>query len=92
MRDSDRSAAAIDEWTGAPLRPAASSLPPEALVPMETPKRIGNYAVQISWGDGVSQLSTFEQLSELAAVARRAEEVKRREGRVEEEASGAVRV
>lgn len=70
VRDSDRSAAAIDEWTGAPLRPLASSLPAEALVPIEPPKSVGNYAVQITWGDGVSQLSTFEQLSELAAAAR----------------------
>ena len=89
VRDSDRSAAAIDEWTGAPLRPAASSLPAEALIPSEAPRRVGNYAVQISWGDGVSQLSTFEQLGELAAAAR-AEG--RREGRREgaaKEASGA---
>ena len=70
VRDSDRSAAAIDEWTGAPLRPLASSLPPESLVPLEAPKAVGNYAVQITWGDGVSQLSTFEQLGELAAGVR----------------------
>jgi len=83
VRDSDRSAAAIDEWTGAPLRPIASSLPAESLVPMETPKSIGNYAVQITWGDGVSQLSTFEHLNELAAGVRA--EGKRRGGGVKEE-------
>jgi DUF971 family protein len=56
---------------------------------------VGNYAVQITWGDGTSQLSTFEQLSELAAGVR-AEE-RRRGGRAgvvkeEEEASKAARV
>lgn len=84
VRDSDRSAAAIDEWTGAPLRPAASSLPPESLVPSEAPRPVGNYAVQITWGDGVSQLSTFEQLNELAAAVR-AEEKRRGGGGVKEE-------
>ena len=97
VRDSDKSAAAVDEWTGAPLRPTAASLPPEALVPLEAPRRVGNYAVQITWGDGVSQLSTFEQLGELAAGAR-AEERRRRRGggggggagaSVEEEAAAA---
>ena len=96
VRDSDRSAAAVDEWTGAPLRPAAASLPPGALAPLEAPRAVGNYAVQITWGDGVSQLSTFEQLSELAAGVR-AEERRRGGGGAgaveeEEEASKAARV
>lgn len=95
VRDSDRSAAAVDEWTGAPLRPTAASLPPEALVPLEAPRPVGNYAVQITWGDGTSQLSTFEQLSELAAGVR-AEERRRGGGagvvKEEEEASKAARV
>ena len=62
VRRSDRSAAIIDEYTGKPKEepdPVPDDIRP---VSIET---VGNYALSISWEDGFSQLSPFDQLMEL---------------------------
>jgi len=63
VRKRDLSAKAIDEWTKMPTEPVDLLLPdsirPESIEPL------GNYAVQILWGDGFNQIAPFDQLYEL---------------------------
>lgn len=66
VRAADRSAAAIDEWTGAPISNAVIS-PDVRPVAVQS---VGNYAAQISWDDGFSQVAPYDQLDELADEAR----------------------
>jgi hypothetical protein len=79
VRASDTSAAALDEWTGAPLSAAAvaddSPGPlPVSIVPL------GNYAVQISWADGFNQVAPYEILEGLRGGAVSEAEAARRGG------------
>ena len=55
VRAADASAAAIDEWTGAPATAAAPV--PDDLRPASV-AAVGNYAAQISWEDGFNQVGT----------------------------------
>jgi len=65
VRRADRSAASIDEWTGKRrVNPAAI---PETIRPVSI-QSVGNYAVQIAWDDGFSQIAPFDQLLELGAA------------------------
>ena len=65
VRAADTSVAAIDEWTGAPISATTASLDPD-LRPVAV-QAVGNYAVQITWSDGASQIAPFEQLDGIAA-------------------------
>ena len=65
VRRNDRSAAAIDEWTGEQiLKPETipDDIEPETIVPL------GNYAAQISWPDGFNQVAPFEILESLERI------------------------
>ena len=54
VRRNDQSAASVDEWTGRPtLRPGDIA---EDIAPLSI-QTVGNYAVQISWPDGLNQVS-----------------------------------
>ncbi|KAK3273939.1 hypothetical protein CYMTET_17845, partial [Cymbomonas tetramitiformis] len=62
VRRNDRSAASVDEWTGEQRldpRTIPEDVQPDSLTP------VGNYAVQISWPDGLNQIATFDLLCEL---------------------------
>jgi Mrp family chromosome partitioning ATPase len=79
VRASDTSAAALDEWTGAPL---STSLPAEG-APHPLPlgvQPLGNYAVQISWDDGFNQVAPYEVLLGLREKAVSEAEAARRGG------------
>ena len=53
VRRNDQSAASVDEWTGrSTLRPGDIA---EDIAPL-TIQTVGNYAVQISWPDGLNQV------------------------------------
>jgi Mrp family chromosome partitioning ATPase len=77
VRASDTSAAALDEWTGAPLAPA---LPEEGHPLPLGVQPLGNYAVQISWSDGFNQVAPYEVLLGLRAQAVSDAEAARRGG------------
>eukprot|EP00667_Euglena_gracilis_P006670 EG_transcript_6735 len=62
VRRADRSAASINEWTGQ-LKVQPEDIP-ETVRPTAI-QGVGNYAVQVSWDDGFTQISPFEQLLEL---------------------------
>lgn len=65
VRRNDRSAASVDEWTGEQRldpRTIPEDVQPDSLTP------VGNYAVQISWPDGLNQVATFDLLCELERV------------------------
>lgn len=53
VRAADTSAKAIDEWTGAPLADAPAV--PADIRPTGV-QAVGNYAAQITWEDGFSQV------------------------------------
>ncbi|GAQ77666.1 hcf101 high-chlorophyll-fluorescence 101 [Klebsormidium nitens] len=62
VRRNDRSAKSVDEWTGQQLlqySDVAEDIVPESIRPM------GNYAVAISWPDGLTQVAPYEQLENL---------------------------
>jgi hypothetical protein len=62
VRRNDTSAASINEWTGQrTLRDedVSDDIEPEGIQP------VGNYAVQIQWPDGFSQVAAFELLESL---------------------------
>lgn len=62
VRRNDQSAASVDEWTGRPtLRPGDIA---EDIAPLSI-QTVGNYAVQISWPDGLNQVATFDLLTGL---------------------------
>lgn len=78
VRLSDTSAAALDEWTGAPLAP---SLPEDGPGPLPLAVQpLGNYAVQISWDDGFNQVAPYEVLLGLRQQAVSEAEAARRGG------------
>lgn len=56
----------VDEWTG--IRMSRDSDVPESIEPVEM-HLLGNYAVQISWPDGFSQVAPLDQLEALHAAA-----------------------
>ncbi|KAF9662493.1 hypothetical protein SADUNF_Sadunf18G0058800 [Salix dunnii] len=59
VRRNDRSAQSVDEWTGEQKLQFADvpeDIEPEEIQPM------GNYAVQITWPDGFSQIAPYDQL------------------------------
>ncbi|CAK7334900.1 unnamed protein product [Dovyalis caffra] len=59
VRRNDRSAQSVDEWTGEQklqYTDVPEDIEPEEIRPM------GNYAVQITWPDGFSQIAPYDQL------------------------------
>ncbi|CAI0629005.1 unnamed protein product [Linum tenue] len=59
VRRNDRSAQSVDEWTGEQklqYNDVPEDVEPEDIRPM------GNYAVQITWPDGFSQIAPYDQL------------------------------
>jgi len=62
VRRNDRSAASVDEWSGAQLLKPSSVK--ESIEPVSI-QTVGNYAVQISWPDGLNQVATYELLCSL---------------------------
>jgi hypothetical protein len=82
VRASDTSAAALDEWTGAPLAPA---LPEEGHPLPLGVQPLGNYAVQISWDDGFNQVAPYEVLLGLRDKAVSDAEAARRGGKSEDD-------
>jgi Mrp family chromosome partitioning ATPase len=67
VRSSDRSAKAVGEATKAEFLMDGKTPVPENIVPLEM-NVIGNYAVQISWPDGFSQVATFAQIQQCARL------------------------
>lgn len=62
VRRNDRSAQSVDEWTGEQklqYTDIPEDIEPEEIRPM------GNYAVQITWPDGFSQIAPYDQLQTL---------------------------
>eukprot|EP00244_Chara_vulgaris_P003770 TRINITY_DN17097_c0_g1_i3.p1 TRINITY_DN17097_c0_g1~~TRINITY_DN17097_c0_g1_i3.p1 ORF type:complete len:221 (-),score=44.07 TRINITY_DN17097_c0_g1_i3:544-1206(-) len=62
VRRNDKSARSVDEWTGEQMlrySDVMENIEPESIRPM------GNYAVAISWPDGLTQVAPFDQLQEL---------------------------
>ncbi|KAL9242385.1 hypothetical protein vseg_016390 [Gypsophila vaccaria] len=62
VRRNDRSAQSVDEWTGEQklqYNDIPEDIEPEEIRPM------GNYAVQITWPDGFSQIAPYDQLQSL---------------------------
>ncbi|KAI5556823.1 hypothetical protein POPTR_018G076600v4 [Populus trichocarpa] len=59
VRRNDRSAQSVDEWTGEQKLQYADV--PEDIEPEEI-RPMGNYAVQITWPDGFSQIAPYDQL------------------------------
>merc|ERR1712054_703495 len=55
VRRNDQSAKSKNEWTGAPL--LLPETIPEDIKPLAL-AGVGNYAVQISWPDGLTQIAT----------------------------------
>eukprot|EP00887_Chlorella_sp_A99_P003029 scaffold9.g3029.t1 len=62
VRRNDTSAISIDEWTGTKLLKDEDI--PEGVTPGSVAP-LGNYAVQIQWEDGFSQVAPFELLAQL---------------------------
>ncbi|KAK9706064.1 hypothetical protein RND81_07G102100 [Saponaria officinalis] len=62
VRRNDRSAQSVDEWTGEQklqYNDIPDNIEPEEIRPM------GNYAVQITWPDGFSQIAPYDQLQSM---------------------------
>ncbi|KAM1155460.1 hypothetical protein ACFX13_026944 [Malus domestica] len=59
VRQNDRSAQSVDEWTGEQKLQFADV--PEDIEPEEI-RPMGNYAVSITWSDGFSQIAPYDQL------------------------------
>lgn len=64
VRRSDKSAKAVGEAAKADFMMDGVTPVPEDIAPLET-NVVGNYAVQISWPDGFSQVATFAQIKAL---------------------------
>ncbi|KAI3429423.1 hypothetical protein D9Q98_005518 [Chlorella vulgaris] len=62
VRRNDQSASSINEWTGE--RTLRDADIPDTLQPVGI-QPVGNYAVQISWEDGFSQIAAYELLDSL---------------------------
>jgi DUF971 family protein len=62
VRRSDRSARAAGEAAKAEFMMDGVTPVPEDIAPLEM-NVVGNYAVQISWPDGFSQVATFAQIA-----------------------------
>ncbi|BDA43886.1 Iron-sulfur cluster carrier protein [Coccomyxa sp. Obi] len=65
VRRNDTSARSINEWTGERMlrdEDVADDVAPASVQPL------GNYAVQISWQDGLNQVAPFELLARLPAL------------------------
>jgi len=65
VRRNDQSAASVDEWTGEQKLRASDVA--ENIAPLEI-QTVGNYAVQISWPDGLNQVATYDLLTGLERV------------------------
>eukprot|EP00241_Pyramimonas_parkeae_P002257 CAMPEP_0114245208 /NCGR_PEP_ID=MMETSP0058-20121206/11762_1 /TAXON_ID=36894 /ORGANISM="Pyramimonas parkeae, CCMP726" /LENGTH=532 /DNA_ID=CAMNT_0001358223 /DNA_START=344 /DNA_END=1942 /DNA_ORIENTATION=+ len=65
VRRNDQSASSIDEWTGEQRLRAEDVA--EDIEPLSI-QTVGNYAVQISWPDGLNQVATFDLLTSLERV------------------------
>jgi hypothetical protein len=63
VRKSDKSAAAPGEARKAEFLADGVTPIPDDIAPSET-NVVGNYAVQISWPDGFSQVATFAQIAQ----------------------------
>lgn len=59
VRRNDTSARSIDEWTG--QRTLRDKDVPEDVAPASV-QPLGNYAVQISWQDGLNQVRAWQAL------------------------------
>jgi len=69
VRRNDCSAKSVDEWTGVRRAGAAGGGGvPEDVAPSDL-GLLGNYALQISWPDGLNQVAPLDQLEALAAAA-----------------------
>ena len=64
VRRSDKSAKAAGEASKADFMMDGVTPVPEDIAPLEM-NVVGNYAVQISWPDGFSQVATFAQIAAL---------------------------
>jgi DUF971 family protein len=62
VRRNDTSARSVDEWTG--QRILEDKDIPDDIQPQDV-QPLGNYAVQITWADGFSQVASFELLASL---------------------------
>jgi len=67
VRRADRSAKAVGEAGKAEFMMDGLTPVPDDIVPLET-NVVGNYAVQISWPDGFSQVATFAQIKALTRI------------------------
>lgn len=67
VRRSDKSAKAVGEAAKAEFMMDGVTPVPDDIVPLET-NVVGNYAVQISWPDGFSQVATFAQIKALSRI------------------------
>jgi Mrp family chromosome partitioning ATPase/DUF971 family protein len=66
VRRNDCSAKSVDEWSG--VRLVRDGDVQDSLVPVDL-GLLGNYALQINWPDGFSQVAPLEQLEALAQAA-----------------------
>lgn len=73
VRRNDTSAASINEWTGERIL-QDDTIPDDIRPTMFAP--VGNYATQITWEDGFSQVAPYELLAELPRL--REDELERR--------------
>lgn len=66
VRRNDTSARSVNEWSG--QRMLRDEDVPDTVVPASI-KPVGNYAVQIKWQDGLSQVAPYELLDSLRGKA-----------------------
>jgi len=86
LRKNDTSAKSLEEWTGQEMMdPAASA---EAFT-VESIDVLGNYAVQVQWGDGFNQVAPYDQLARLPRLSD-AELKERRRGMIDDLAAEAL--
>jgi MinD-like ATPase involved in chromosome partitioning or flagellar assembly/DUF971 family protein len=86
LRKNDTSAKSLEEWTGQEMMDPAVSV--EAFT-VESIEALGNYAVQVQWGDGFNQVAPYDQLAGLPRLSD-AELKERRRGMIDSLAEDAL--
>ena len=68
VREADRSSSAIDEWTGLPSVQQSNTSGEQEFCKIADIGVVGNYAIQITYEDGLNQVLPFEKLIILERV------------------------